>query len=225
MADNLYGQSFNFPQLFPGAADNNPPPLPSMSLPDNSDFSARYRAQAELVRRTGDPVPGGNGIPPGLYADPRSSWMSWPQDPSEQTYTGPGSQDMNHNGIAGRYLPSLSLDPKHHQQQLPSDKDLQAALARNYLENNPNHNNNSSGFAIPGVGNDPFSISYAHDRDRHRRGSIGMSSDGSSVPSSAASSNVHLPLDIHQQMAYHVRVKFIYIYTLNSLLSRVPSQK
>lgn len=49
MAENLYSDSFSFGPLYPQHADQSP----NLSAPA-SDFTSRYRAQAELLRRTGE---------------------------------------------------------------------------------------------------------------------------------------------------------------------------
>lgn len=223
MADNLYSQTFAFPPGFQPPADSS-----SLSLPDqtSTDFAAKYRAQAELLRRAGGAM--GHGVPPaqgaagstgvghGLYSDPQatSSWLGWSQDASEPNFSAAhGGLDLTNTvALAARYL--QHDEPKH----IPVDKDFQAALSRHFMDQadpqypGPPSRAQPAGYPMPGAGDDVYpngSISYAH--ARVRRGSHDLSSEGSTTshPSSAASSSVHLPLDlssVHQpQMTYHVR--------------------
>jgi len=204
MADNLYSQSFAFPPMYPNPTDT----APLLSLPDTSDFATKYRAQAEILRRTGNIHP--DNLPTlvlstpeaqagqGLFTDPRpvTSWMGWPQDHDQFS----GAQEAL-NGTTNRYLPSLD-DSK----QSSLDKDLQAALSNHLL-----NNTQAIGFTLPNGVEYTQSSVYSHG-DPNRRSSVDFSSDSSStshsVPSSTTSSNVHLPLEMsivqQQQIPYPV---------------------
>ncbi|EPQ53892.1 hypothetical protein GLOTRDRAFT_139382 [Gloeophyllum trabeum ATCC 11539] len=111
--DQLYGQQapatvtqqFTFPPLYPagaGAAAGAAPDYDA-AAPNGAaglDYIMRYRAQADLLRRAGVPVPppagslpaNGGGVMPGLYADNTStnparfslSTAAWPQHSSSQ---------------------------------------------------------------------------------------------------------------------------------------------
>ena len=168
--NDSYSHPFNFPHVYP------PSDHQISVLPDGADFAAKYRAQAELLRRDGTAVAPSNGsappgIVPGLYTDPHAStsWFSWGQDGS----AGQASLNMDETN---RYV----LDESRG--QLPR---------------------------LSGSG--ASTETYASGMSGSRRASTDFGSDGSSasqsIASSAASSNIHLPLDAsarQQQMPYHV---------------------
>lgn len=198
-----YGHTFNFPQMYPSSSD------PQLTLNHENgnggpDFAAKYRAQAELLRRTGHAMtqPNGSGVVPGLYTDPQAStsWFGYPQD---------GSPDPNNpNGQNGLSAHDQSFQHRYlvDESKPITDKELQSLMSRQHYDRD---NGQYSG--MPGSHSDI----YAHGIPgsvfgRHRSGSLDLGSDSGSashsVPSSAASSSVHLPLDgsHQQQMGYNV---------------------
>ncbi|KAF8071436.1 hypothetical protein FPV67DRAFT_1778694 [Lyophyllum atratum] len=145
MADNLYSDSFSFGPLYAGQS-------PTLAMGEGGDFSSRYRAQAEALRRVGE----GMHQQQPQYSDPRTApapWAGWDQ---------------------GRF-PEGGMH----------DKELQHFMA------SQNNTNPPSGTAP--TDSYPPSASFLIDR---RRPSLDFSSDGSSsIPSSAASSSAHLPME------------------------------
>lgn len=186
--------AFNFPQIY-GSSDTSQLGISPES--GNPDFASRYRAQADLLRRTGGtmvPPTGANGIA-ALYHDPQapSSWFGWSQDGSpdpNHMHPGPGGQ-MQDQSLSNRFL----LDDN---KTGILEKDMQAAIARHNYDRETAQFNSENGIYSNGM--------YG----RHRSGSLDLGSDSGSnthsVPSSAASSSIHLPLDggpaPHQM--YHV---------------------
>ncbi|KAF7966106.1 hypothetical protein HWV62_40000 [Athelia sp. TMB] len=153
-----YAPAFSFP--YAGGSD------PQLAGDGGGDFAAKYRAQAELLRRAGAGAGGGGG-----YAEPWYGVQGW-QDGSPQMSSSAPNQSYLHEQLGARYS-----------------------------------NGNGGGEYDNGGG-----LFYAH---RPRRDSIDFggsdtsSSHGheleherSSVPSSAASSSLHLPLA--DQMYHHI---------------------
>ena len=187
-ANDPYNHTFNFPHIYSSSE-------PQLSVsPDTPDFSAKYRAQADLLRREGiglSPTSGGSvssaGVVPGLYTDPQatSSWFGWgQQDGSPDLNLSRNGLNMHETAMANRYLLGES---RGEVTGVPGSGRLSAGLSLG---------------DVPGYG-------------RPRRESVDFGSDGSStsrsVPSSAASSNIHLPLDTssrQQPMTYHVSIKY-----------------
>ena len=176
-----YTHTFNFPHLY----SSSDPQLSAVTR-DVPDFSAKYRAQAEYLRRSSeaaivssnDPAPQG-GFVPGLYPDPAqspTSWFGWGQDGLHDPNLSAGQSNLN-----------------MHDSTLTND--------RYFL--------GDSRGSLPGSSGDMHNSMPSY--GRLRRESVDFGSDSSStshsVPSSTTSSNIHLPLDIssrQQQMAYHV---------------------
>lgn len=158
------------------------------------DFSSRYRAHAESLRRTSGTMVtsnGGVGVA-ALYNDPQasSSWFGWPQDGSSDSNLppGPGGQ-MQDPPLSNQFLLEDNKTGI-------LEKDMQNAIARHNFDREAQFNNENGGGTYSGI--------YG----RHRSESLDLGSDsGSTVPSSAtsSSSSIHLPLDrgAAQQM-YHV---------------------
>ncbi|KIM73309.1 hypothetical protein PILCRDRAFT_15339 [Piloderma croceum F 1598] len=178
-ATDSYAHTFNFPHIYP------PSEHQLSNLPDGSDFAAKYRAQAELLRRDGTPIAPTNGsapsgVVPGLYTDPdaTTSWFGWGQDGSTHPNMSTGQIGYTNESIlADRYILNES---------------------RGQLSGLSGPNADTYAGGMPGYG-------------RQRRESVDFGSDGSSTShsavSSASSSNIHLPLDTsarQQQMTYHV---------------------
>ncbi|KAJ8487760.1 hypothetical protein ONZ45_g14211 [Pleurotus djamor] len=198
--------AFTFPQLYPSTADSAPP---SLAMLADGEY-AKYRGQTDYLRRQTLPFPSGPGVPPppssstslGFDGRPSSatSWLGWGPDTTSQLAAG-------------------SRPPPHHQ----------------HLVDEPNSNihGGQPSFTYPPVAADPYLGVYANRRlpqDRDRRPSVDFSSDSSteqSMPSSAASSSVHLPLvdslqsnshtqqqhmgnQQQQQQAYHVSLDQLY---------------
>ena len=184
--------TFNFPQIYDDTSQ--------LGFSGAQDFASRYRAHAELLRRTGGTMFSSNSAASlaALYNDPQASptWFSWPQDGSPDLNnlpSGPGGQ-MQDQSLSTQFL----VDDKTG----ILEKDMQAAIARhNYDRETGQFNENGGGTYSHGI--------YG----RHRSESLDHGSDSGSgahsVPSSAASSNIHLPLDRgaapHQM--YHVGMK------------------
>ena len=171
--------TFNFPHIYHPSSD------PQFTvLPDAPDFAAKYRAQAEYLRRGGDTIvsdPLPVGVAPGLYADGQAnnSWFGWAHDGSQDANLSAGQNKLNMHDAAlnTRYFLGDSRPP---------------------LSGVEGPNADMHGSSIANYGG-------------LRRESVDFSSDSSStsqsIPSSATSSNIHLPLDTssrQQQMAYHV---------------------
>ncbi|KIL65788.1 hypothetical protein M378DRAFT_186372 [Amanita muscaria Koide BX008] len=177
MPDNLFSQSLGFPPLYSHAADPSQPVPP---LTDNTDLGpAKFRQHPDPYRRASLPVSiqastaaPGAGMMPGLYADPRQS--NWMTWGQEND-------------------PSF-ITTNHHPEAI-HDKNSQAELPHPYM--------GTQGLLVPPTGEGPHSH-YADHRDRRR--SSDYTSEGSStsqsVPSSATSSSVHLPMEgmnLHHQ--------------------------
>ena len=176
-ATDPYAHTFNFSHIYP-PSEHQLSVLP--------DFAAKYRAQAELLRRDGSPIAPTNGsapsgVVPGLYTDPHatSSWFGWGQDGSTHpSMSGGQTGYTNESILPDRYI----LDE-----------------SRNQLSGLSGPNADTYAGGMPSYG-------------KQRRGSVDFGSDSSSTShstaSSAASSNIHLPLDTsarqQQQMTYHV---------------------
>ncbi|KAF8636989.1 hypothetical protein AX17_003118 [Amanita inopinata Kibby_2008] len=178
MAENLYSQSVAFSHMYPQPPDSSA----GLSLVDNPELvAAKYRSQSDVFRRAStlpmnlavSSAAPGAGLIPGLYTDPRqpatSTWMSWGQE-AEPHFT---SNNINHpEGI--------------------HDKNLQANLPQQFM--------GAQTMLIPSVGDAAYPNPSAFVAHRDRRGSLEHSSEGSSatsqsVPSSATSSSVHLPME------------------------------
>ncbi|KAF7976797.1 hypothetical protein HWV62_5650 [Athelia sp. TMB] len=156
-----YAPAFSFP--YAGGSD------PQLAGDGGGDFAAKYRAQAELLRRAGAGGGGGGG-----YAEPWYGVQGW-ADGSPQMSSSAPNQSYLHEQLGARYS-----------------------------------NGNGGGEYDNGGGG----LFYAH---RPRRDSIDFggsdtsSSHGheheherSSVPSSAASSSLHLPLADQQMYHHHI---------------------
>jgi hypothetical protein len=185
--DNIYSHQFSFPPNgFPPILDPNL----SNSLSDH-----------QFIGQTAMPGP---QLPSDMYSDQHSSssWLGWSQDSFDPTQPDP-------NSMTPRYLLD---DPKQqqqqqqqqqHQQQLVLDKDLQYAFSQQFLDQ---ENLQSQPFVYPMNGDDFQNRKPGLPHGHIRRGSLDLSSDGSH-PSSAASSSVHLPLDMSSQpMSFNVRL-------------------
>ena len=164
-----YAHTFNFPHVYP-PSEHHHHQLSSDAAPD---LTAKYRAQADLLTRDGNtiaPTNNGSGVVPGLYTDPHAttSWFSWEQDGSTIP---PGQAD---------YSSSNDSVLANHRYILDESRSQLSGLS------GPNADTSYAGAGIPG---------YV----RQRRESVDFGSDGSSTShsavSSAASSNIHLPLD------------------------------
>jgi hypothetical protein len=178
-ATDSYAHTFNFPHVYP------PSEHQLSVLPDGPDFAAKYRAQAELLRRDGTTIAPTNGsapsgVVPGLYTDPHAttSWFGWGQDGSIHSNMSAGQTGYtNESVLADRYIHDES---------------------RSQLSGLSGPNADTYAGGMPGYG-------------RQRRESVDFGSDGSSTSrstaSSASSSHIHLPLDTsarQQQMSYRV---------------------
>ncbi|KAK2467231.1 hypothetical protein APHAL10511_000780 [Amanita phalloides] len=182
MTENMYSSSLGFPPLYSQPAD----PATSLPLSDSPDLAAaaKYRPQPDPYRRSSMPLlvqpstAPGAGLIPGLYADPRQSpnWMAWGQDNDS----------------------SFSSSSNNHPEGI-HDKNLQVELSQHFM--------GSQGVLLPTSGDPPYPHPNAYIDQRNRRGSSDYASEGSSatshsVPSSATSSSVHLPVEgmtMHQQ--------------------------
>lgn len=152
-----------------------PPPLaaPAPAYESAYEYSARYRAQAELLSRTGV-IPQDRVPPlPAIYQDP--------QPPPDQ-------------GTA-RYAQSYSVRGDPLDYPLPPSP---TGIDYGYNVDNKSETypNNISGFATNGFDHQPLPFSL--DTQSHQRCESSASDTGSttsrSQPSSATSSSVHLPL-------------------------------
>ncbi|PFH47996.1 hypothetical protein AMATHDRAFT_42559 [Amanita thiersii Skay4041] len=179
MADNLYSQSLTFPPLYPHQHND---PAATLGLGNNTEFTAKFRAQQDPYRRGSLPInpalpsaaAPGAGLIPGLYTDPRqpatSSWMaSWGQE-NDPSYT------------------STNTHPEALHEKQPLQSDL------------PHHFMNPSNILMPPTADGTYTHPSAFIGSRDRRNSFDYTSESSSttsqsLPSSAASSSVHLPLD------------------------------
>jgi hypothetical protein len=186
VTENLYSHQFAFPQIFP--PDSQDPSFARIT-PDASDFMQRYRAQTELLRRAS--LDHAGHIGPALYSDPQatSSWVGWPQQISS---------DSNFNDNSSLDAPCLLDDTT----QFAPDPN---ALSRHVMDQQE--------YQYPGqpLRSPPFSMIGIDAFRKGRRASLDLSSD-SSHPSSATSSNAHLPLDapsVHpQQISHHVSIEY-----------------
>ncbi|KAL0945239.1 hypothetical protein HGRIS_000752 [Hohenbuehelia grisea] len=193
ISDNPYASQFSFP--YPPPTD---PLASSLAMPPSDADYAKLRAHADYLRRQQpNTMPtAGPGVPPVSTSLPAS--MFDPRNPNTSWLGWSGDNQMN-----GRYLPPLD-DSKQQQ----ADSDLHAALARSY-----GGNPGGSTYTYPPVAPDPYGSSYLGQRrtghDRHPSADFASDGSSASVPSSATSSNVHLPLDLpqQQQLAYHVSLE------------------
>ncbi|KAH7929236.1 hypothetical protein BV22DRAFT_1003039 [Leucogyrophana mollusca] len=175
--DPLFSTPFSFSPAYPPSASTDLHSLP-LSMSSDADMAGKYRAQAELLRRAGNSMlsnpQGAPGVIPGLYTDT--------QQPATTNWLGWNDGDQQH------------VNDTHARFNDMDDKELQAALSRYGSGSEQYH----PGDMFSGNGN---MIGSAY---RQRRGSVdfsdGSSAASQSVPSSAASSNVHLPLagDMYQ---------------------------
>ncbi|KAF8149121.1 hypothetical protein B0H34DRAFT_195903 [Crassisporium funariophilum] len=175
MAEALYNSnSFAFPPLYPSNDISG----------DNADYSNKYRTQAELFGpgRSGLST----GLTPNLY-DPRpsSSWLGWDQQETNDNY----QQHQRHPDL----IPSQNNAPPSSSSSTMNDKNMQQQPnSSHYMNVSVPYPVTASGYLLPSSNN--------NSGDHDRRGSVDFNdSDGStashSMPSSAASSSVHLPLD------------------------------
>lgn len=149
-----------------------------------------------------DPAPSGVGS--GLYADPgaTASWFGWAQDGSLLS-AGQGGLVTNGQASSNQY-------PAEDSKQGVMDKNLQSILTRQTLCRDGLQFPRASG--LTPIGGDAYMPSSTYNRPRS--GSLDFGSDSSSashsIPSSATSSSIHLPLDgpsCQQQMVYDVSIK------------------
>ncbi|KAG1736314.1 hypothetical protein EDB19DRAFT_1721448 [Suillus lakei] len=163
--DPLYTTPFSFNHVY--ATSANAVHLP-MSLSSDSDIAGRNRVQAELLRHTGAPMlanpQGSSALVPELYTDHNQSSNNW-------------------LGWGESTNPGLTVA----QTSPPQFASLDEAFSQNQYGADGSDNFSSEMFTGSFIG-----LAY-----RPRRGSVDYS-DGSSasqsIPSSATSSNVHLPL-------------------------------
>ncbi|KAG2147734.1 uncharacterized protein EDB93DRAFT_1085348 [Suillus bovinus] len=163
--DPLYTTPFSFNHVYASSA--NAVHLP-MSLSSDSEISGRSRAQAELLRHAGAP----------MLANPQGSPALLPE-----LYTDHNQPSNNWLGWGESTNPGLTTA----QTGQPQFASLDEAFSQNHYGADGSDNFNSEMFTGPFIG-----LAY-----RPRRDSVDYS-DGSStsqsIPSSATSSNVHLPL-------------------------------
>ncbi|KAL4062189.1 hypothetical protein J3A83DRAFT_4039373, partial [Scleroderma citrinum] len=188
ITDPMIGPQFSFHPTYPPNSGELPPISAAIA---SDDLDVKYRAEADLARRVGLPTSTGPNVFPGVYSSqsqPTQSWYLWADGVS-------GSTNLFDSS---RYLPPLD------------DKDYQAGATRTQL---------------PSAVSDTFEHDFYDPNSigttcRSRRPSFDFSDSSSapsqSVPSSATSSNVHLPLpgagemfdnssdDIHQQHPHSV---------------------
>jgi hypothetical protein len=158
-----------------------------------SDYATKYRAHADLLRRTGS-LP---NLAPALYSDahPESAWLGWAQD---DPYAA-----VNH--------PLLRLPaPGDDDRDMRLEGNTEPTMARHFLEEQHVVHGNAR------ASHDAYACGPQHSnvvvQSRDRRGSMdfssGDSSGSQSLPSSGPSSTAHLPLSEVQQRqgSYHVRV-------------------
>ncbi|KAG2064988.1 hypothetical protein BDR04DRAFT_1234803, partial [Suillus decipiens] len=163
--DSLYPTPFSFNHVYASSA--NAVHLP-MSLSSDSDIAGRNRVQAEFLHHTGAPMlsnpQGSSALLPELYTDHNQPSNHWL-----------GWGESTHSGLTTV------------QTSQPQFTSLNEAFSQNLYGADDSDNFSSEMFTGPFIG-----LAY-----RPRRDSVGYS-DGSSasqsVPSSATSSNVHLPL-------------------------------
>ncbi|KAH7910518.1 hypothetical protein BJ138DRAFT_1008683 [Hygrophoropsis aurantiaca] len=176
--DPLFSTPFSFNSAYPQPSATDLGAL-SLSMSSDTDMTGKFRHQAELLRRAGTSMlsnpSGAVGVIPGLYTGAS-------QQPATTNWLGWNDNDPQHgNDTHARY-------------EEMNDKELQAALSRYGSGSEQYH----TGDMFSGNGN---MVGSAY---RPRSGSVNLSDSSSvtsqSVPSSAASSNVHLPLtgDIYQ---------------------------
>lgn len=148
--------------------------------------------------------PASSGVIPGLYADTQATapWFGWAQDgvPPSGLSAGQGGLAMNNQVLSNPYLAD---DLK----QVSLDKDMQSVMPRQNISRDEVSFSGASG--LLGGSNDLFTPISSYGRSRS--GSFDFGSDSSSasqsIPSSAASSSINLPLDVssrQQQPVYHV---------------------
>ncbi|KAF5359728.1 hypothetical protein D9756_002889 [Leucocoprinus leucothites] len=189
MAESLYASSgFAFPPLYPEPATTAP----------GADFTSKYRAQAEMLRNTSSsahfaPTGGGGGpIGPGMPPGGGGSSLSPQNLYSSSSEQRPGSAASSWGAVSwGHDSPDPYHAPNHPTQGTVHDKDMDQH--RSHQQASPYVNSHGIPHGLQHV------PGYHQQGGYLRRGSVDFAgSDGSehsSVPSSAASSNVHLPLD------------------------------
>jgi hypothetical protein len=163
--DPLYTTPFSFNHVYASSA--NPVHLP-MSLSSDSDITGRNRVQTELLRHAGAPMlanpQGSSALLPELYTDHNQPSNHWL-----------GWGESTNSGLTAA------------QTSQPQFASLGEAFSQNQYGADGLDNFNLGVFTGPFIG-----LAY-----RPRRSSVDYS-DGSSasqsIPSSATSSNVHLPL-------------------------------
>lgn len=160
-----------------------PPPLaaPAPAYDNAYEYSARYRAQAELLSRTGV-IPQDRVPPlPAIYQDP-------PPPPDQGT---------------ARYAQSYNVRGDPLDYPLPPSP---TGIDYGYNVDNKSESypNNMAGFATNGFDHQP--LPYSLDTQSHQRCESSTSDTGSttsrSQPSSATSSSVHLPLPADYPQAF-----------------------
>ncbi|KAI0058786.1 hypothetical protein BV25DRAFT_1901997 [Artomyces pyxidatus] len=169
---------FNFPnnsQLYgTGTVD---PTLARDSFENAAEYSARYRAQAELLSRTGV-IPGQaaaaaqSGRGPPIYSDGQQlNNTRYTQQYPLEDFRMPRDVDYGYN-VDNKPVQSYSRD----------DTEAYQEQMANYASGNPFHH-------VP-----QFTIDHHQGHERRPSTSDGGSTTSQSQPSSAASSSVHLPL-------------------------------
>ena len=184
--------TFTFPQIYASPDASQP------GFAGAPDFTSRYRAHAELLRRTNGTMvsPHGAAGVAALFNDLQasSSWFSWPQDGSPDSnylYPGPGGQ-MQDQSLSNPFL----LDDN---KMGILEKDMQTTIARHSYDREAAQFNDENGGGT-----------YIYGRPRSESLDLGSDSGSTvhSVPSSAtsSSSSTHLPLgrDAASHQMYHV---------------------
>ncbi|KAF8650020.1 hypothetical protein AX16_005460 [Volvariella volvacea WC 439] len=189
MADTLYAsQTFAFPQLYPQQQQTHHQPDPGGIVNSDPDFMAKYRARAELLAQSG-------GLPMmrGMYASDRRPGSSSSASPPATVSS--SSTWMN----AWPHSNQMSADPYRQHIQ---ERELQQGDYPHHVMASAARGQNSNMQMPVQDGNYQAAIHglYELQVPRDRRSSMEFSSsEGStashSVPSSATSSTLHLPIE------------------------------
>ena len=184
----MLSSHFSFNSAYPPSSTSELPPISAAIACD--DLDVKYRTDTDLARRISLPTSTGPNVFPGIctsQSQPTQSWYPWVEGAS-------GSASLFDSS---RYLPPLD------------DKDYQTGVTRTQLPS-------AVSDAFEPDFYDPNGIGSAY---RSRRPSFDFSDSSSasqSVPSSATSSNVHLPLpgagevfdhssdDVHSQQSHAI---------------------
>ncbi|THH14229.1 hypothetical protein EW146_g6082 [Bondarzewia mesenterica] len=185
----IYNPQFSYPSSQLYATNPVDPSLPITSrdsFETAADYAARYRAQADLLARTGAIPPTANALTSsssrhlsGMYPDPQhQSRYSGQYDSRDAAEFNLAQPDMSFHG----------LDNKSHLYDRSGPSNYPSSQIATYGDDVGGYQNGG-----------PFSFE-GDQQGHHRRGSLSLGSDGGnstpnrSQPTSAASSSVHLPL-------------------------------